>query len=496
MRFAAIFLPHFALQAVLRFRDELRKKPVALLDEITGKRCVVECTGAAAAAGISAGMSSSQAMGRCGGITLLPRSLAQEKVAGQILLEIACALAPGVEQTAEGICTVDLQAAKIFDFEAWGEGLVRQFAEAHLEAAIGVAATPALALLAARAASPLRIVRDSTTFLAGRNLEDLSPSPELLHILRDWGIRDLGSLAKLPKSEVAARLGSEALRLWEQAAGKSERLLRYVRPPEIFEEAFEFEHEVETVEPLLFLLRRFLEQLSRRLQAVYRVAAQMHLLLPLENGHAHARTFTIPAPTADVEVLFRIIHTHLDGLHLDHRPVALRLTMNAIVPENRQLRIFENPLRDPNRFGETLGRLAALVGSENLGVPEAGTTHRPGQFRLRPPAFDGEKEPVLLEEEAPDLSIGLPLRRYRPSQPARVEVKESQPAVIFSPTLSGWVTEALGPYRLSGEWWEAGAWAVEEWDVELAGRGLYRISRSGETWCIEGCYEAEGGVIK
>ena len=36
------------------------------------------------------------------------------------------------------------------------------------------------------------------------------------------------------------------------------RLLKLVPPPESFAETFEFENEIETIEPLLFMLRRFL----------------------------------------------------------------------------------------------------------------------------------------------------------------------------------------------------------------------------------------------
>jgi len=490
MHFAALFLPQFSLQSVLRFREELRERPAALVDgSSTGKGRVIELTAAAEAVGVTRGMTSPQALARCADLTLLIRSPDQEKTVMGILLETAFTLAPGVEETAPGICTVDLHGAKIPDPERWTENVAARLAALRLNAKIGVAESPNLALLAARTANPALVVRDSMAFLAARPLDELSPSPALLRILHDWGIRDLGALTRLPASDVTARLGLEAGRMWEQAAGKSNRLLRYVRPPEIFEEFFEFEHEIETVEPLLFLLRRFLEQLTLRLQAVYRVAAQMQLVMPLENGRAYARSFTIPAPTDDVEPLFRILHTHLENLRLEHRPVALRLTMQPAAPHKRQLQIFENPLRDPNRFGETLGRLAALVGSENVGVPQPGLTHQPDDFRLEPPEF-GTSDEKLLETEPPDLSIGLPLRRFRPPLPARVEVQDRvRPVSVAFEKATGAITGALGPYRLSGEWWDQDAWEVEEWDVELADGGLYRLCRRGRNWFVDGCYE-------
>jgi hypothetical protein len=40
---------------------------------------------------------------------------------------------------------------------------------------------------------------------------------EILAIFRKWGIRTLGDLAVLDKEELRARLGSDAVRLWERA---------------------------------------------------------------------------------------------------------------------------------------------------------------------------------------------------------------------------------------------------------------------------------------
>src|SRR5205823_15015942 len=94
---------------------------------------------------------------------------------------------------------------------------------------------------------------------------------EILRILRSWGIHTLGQLAALNKEELRDRLGAEAVRLWERANGTATRLLKFVQPPETFIESFEFDHEIETAEPLLFILRRFLEQLALRLSSIYLV---------------------------------------------------------------------------------------------------------------------------------------------------------------------------------------------------------------------------------
>src|SRR4029434_4601842 len=127
---------------------------------------------------------------------------------------------------------------------------------------------------------------------------------EILAILHKWGIHRLGSFAALDKEQVGERLGPEAVRMWERANGQSNRLLKLVRPPESFEESFEFENEIETAEPLLFMLRRFLEQLTTRLRGIYLVAKEWTLRITFRDKQIYQRIFKIPQPSNNVDLLF------------------------------------------------------------------------------------------------------------------------------------------------------------------------------------------------
>src|SRR6184192_1759960 len=168
---------------------------------------------------------------------------------------------------------------------------------------------------------------------------------EILTVLHKWGIHTLGQLAALNKEELRTRLGSEAVRLWERANGTATRLLKLVQPPEAFDESFEFDHEIETAEPLLFMLRRFLEQLSLRLSSIYLVARELTLRISFSNSRqvhpgadssdwrnesavvptatrtdeqTYERVFKIPQPTNDVDLLFRMLQTHLENFKSKH----------------------------------------------------------------------------------------------------------------------------------------------------------------------------------
>ena len=141
---------------------------------------------------------------------------------------------------------------------------------------------------------------------------------QILTILHKWGIHTIGQFAALNKEQLAARLGPEAVQMWERANGQSNRPLRRVHPPESFEESFEFEHEIETAEPLLFMLRRFLQQLALRLDALYLVAKELTLRITFANKQCYERVFKIPQPTNDVDLLFRMLHTHLENLKSEY----------------------------------------------------------------------------------------------------------------------------------------------------------------------------------
>src|SRR5438132_5878045 len=180
---------------------------------------------------------------------------------------------------------------------------------------------------------------------------------QILAILHKWGIHTLGQLAALDQEQLGVRLGPEAVRLWKRANGRSNRLLKFVQPPEAFEESFEFDHEIETAEPLLFMLRRFLEQLAVRLSAIYLVAQELTLRISFSNSRqvrhgtdssdwrnesavvdkqSYKRVFKIPQPTNDVDLLFRMLQTHLENFKSEHPIVAVALTAQPIRPASQQ----------------------------------------------------------------------------------------------------------------------------------------------------------------
>src|SRR5438094_8954690 len=262
---------------------------------------------------------------------------------------------------------------------------------------------------------------------------------EILAVLHKWGIHTLGQLAALDKEQLGSRLGPEAVQMWERANGQSDRPLRFVRPPESFDESFEFEHEIETAEPLLFMLRRFLEQLSLRLSAIYLVAKELTLRITFSNKQNYERVFKIPQSTNDVDLLFRMLHTHLENFKSEHPIIAVSLEAQPIKAPKQQYGLFETTLRNPNQLSETLARLTALLGADRVGTPVLEETHRPDAFRMEPFARNsttgfqpvgqagvpacketGRRDACLPHSHDGCAPSSSALRRFRPAAPAFV----------------------------------------------------------------------------
>jgi protein ImuB len=311
---------------------------------------------------------------------------------------------------------------------------------------------------------------------------------EILTILHKWGIHTLGQFVALDREQLGARLGPEAIRMWERANAQSDRMLKLIRPPESFEESFEFENEIETAEPLLFMLRRFLEQFAIQLSGIYLVTKELTLRITFTNKQIYERIFKIPQPTNNVDLLFRMLHTHLENFKSKYPIVAVALNAQPIKPAREQFGLFETTLRNPHQLSETLARLTGLLGADHVGTPVLEETHRPDAFRMEPFAW----QVGAIEFNRPkgiEPTFRTAVRRFRPSISASILLDEDRPMHIRGADVGGKIIDLHGPYLISGNWWDEKSWARAEWDLQLDAGELVRCHESEATWRIDGIYD-------
>jgi protein ImuB len=297
--------------------------------------------------------------------------------------------------------------------------------------------------------------------LADLNIDTLPPDPELFETLDLWGIHSLADLARLPENDLAARLGERGLYLQRLARGALERPLRPLLPAAVYEESADLEHPIKLREPLLFLIARFLHDLTARLKSQSLAAAALRLTL---NGSQ--RTHSLPFPTRDVKLLLKLVEHSLERQPPEAPVAKIRLELLPTAPRRVQHGLFTPAVPEPEKLELTLGKIRGLVGEANAGYPQLFDTHRPGAARPAGPL--------------------LPFRYFRPPLEARITASR-----LATRLFQGQILEIGGPWRSSGDWWNPDQWNRDEYDLALSDGALYRIylDRAPDKWFVEGAYD-------
>jgi protein ImuB len=293
-------------------------------------------------------------------------------------------------------------------------------------------------------------------------------------------VRTLGQFIALPKADIARRLGTEGIALHDLARGGKDRLLRLVRPPQVWHEEVELEAPIECLEPLMHLLNDMLGRLCDRLAQAWRVAGSLRLQLRFDDRTTHQRHLHIAEPTRDAAVLLRLMETALENLKAAAPIIFVALRITPVRAAASQGCLFDQGLRDPNRFAETLSAIEALLGKGRVGRAELLPSRRTDACRVS----------HFLEAPAPSAArtaSGLPLQRFRPPLPAHIVWHDLRPALLHLGRETKPLIATSGPWYLSGEWWDAQqSWQHEIWDAATEDGTLYRLVRDQNVWRVEG----------
>src|SRR5256714_4955695 len=142
----------------------------------------------------------------------------------------------------------------------------------------------------------------------------------------------------------------------------------------------------------------------------------------------HIRVFNIPQPANDVDLLFRMLQTHLENFKSEHPIIGVALTAEPIRPVSQQFGLFETALRNPHQLYETLARLTALLGADRVGTPVLEETHRPDAFRMEAFGWRQNDEIRMSNDEKSPASAGKHFDGHRLPLQEKVALRRFRPA--------------------------------------------------------------------
>lgn len=529
MRIACLLVPDLPLHAELRASPALRDRPLAITSGPGARAGIVAVSREARAYGVAVGQTLPQARAVCPGIEVRIASPALERSARDTLLDVALSLAPRAELAergagaflSEGTVFVDARGLEALhggdprgSEAAFASRLHARAERAGLRGFVALASTREVARLAARhlALAALRggpddeeelettLVLDperELAFLEPLPIDLLDPDDRTAQALTRFGIHRIRQLLRLPRRELATRLGPGLLELVARARGEA------TEPPlpephtTTLEERIDLEAPIASLEPLRFVLHGLLSRLVERLALRGLGCSELHLQLQLEDGGHPSRRLGLESPCQDARVLGRLL-----GLAIERDPPAaavegLVLACEGVPLAREQLDLFLPRGPSPSALDQTLAELAAICGPDRVGAPQPVDDHRPDAFGLRPFRRSRARARAPDRPGAPRLrpprrGASLTMRALRPPLHADVRLERSRPAHLRSPLCRGRLVVVSGPWRTTGYWWSSTAhFAVDHYDVQLEDGTLLRLRHDWKArrWQIDGLYD-------
>jgi protein ImuB len=497
-RIACILVADFPLAAQLRANPALDGAPAVLADTPAPHADLIAVSPRARSAGIQAGMTIAQARSRVPELIVLARSAAAEQSATDALADVAGSLSPVVEAGPPGCMWLDLAGMGAIhrDENELAAELVRRARRVGLEVAVGVAANPEIARLAA-GCSGVRIIAPGmeNEFLNWLPMDlamAADPDDNLLTALARLGIKRLGDLARLEPAAIGSRFGRRAAKLARMARGDGARPLAPRPHGEVYAEAIELDYGVDTLEALGFIMRPMIERIVERLALRGLRGGDISITLGLDDRRIDSRRIAVAAASNDTRAMLALINLRLEAVAPGAAIESVQIEIEARNPRAAQAGLFTPPASAPDSLELTLARLTAFCGNGNVGVLRPENSHRPEAIRLE--AFSPAPVEALPSEiqRPPGNVTQLVIRAIRPAMEIEVLCSRGAPEFVRGNNLGGRVISMAGPWRRDGEWWHpAGGFDRDYYELMLEDGGVYRAfcDRSCARWYVDGIYD-------
>ncbi len=339
----------------------------------------------------------------------------------------------------------------------------------------------------------------------GRDAAWLAPAPlalvpmdeELRAGLVMLGLRTVGALAALAAEDVERRWGDAGLRAWRLAHGHDPRrpvLARVDSHPAV---EVALATPAATTEPILFLVRAALDTLVAQLISQGRAVAAVAITLTLDDArgalpdapsHTITREARTARPLARVVPLFERCRALLDRWTLEAPVSAVRVAIVTTAPlSGEQGDLLSTSWRDAGAADAALERLRAELGAGSVVRAQAQDTHRPERAGVWRDALEMEAStPAPAQRAMPASTVTQGARRaLDPPEAVEVQCEGEAPQVIVWRGQRIAVTRAVGPERLSGDWWDDG-YRRDYWRCDsLSGEVTLFLDRSDDAWKLQ-----------
>lgn len=283
--------------------------------------------------------------------------------------------------------------------------------------------------------------------------------------LSRMGLRQLRQVFALPRDSITRRFAKTVLPHLDALRGDFSPPLRYYRPPDVFDQRIEFDHEVESNQALLFPLRRLTADLAAFLAGRDGGVERYTLVLEHERCADSEVCVGLLTPERAPVMLFELGRGRLEQAQVPAPVRGLRLIARELppfVPANRDL--FDARSQQAVPWTQLRERLRARLGDDAVHGLAVRADHRPERAWGESNQRERPSSPSVLPRPGWLLSGPMPLRDHTLkvlAGPERIEsgwwdgeeVRRDYYLVETSSGQRAWaycVAGEHGPYMLHG----------------------------------------------
>ena len=386
MLWACLRLTRLALDA-LHSGDE--RHPHAVVDGTGPRRRVVFANDAATKIGVSNGQPLASAQLLCPRLAITSRDEAAERQALETFATWIYRYSADVSLAAPDTLFAEI-GASLNLFDGWPALERRMRGELdHLGFNYSFAAAPTAATARVFAACNAGIAIPAAALQPVLDAAPLVASglaPETVSALHSMGLRLLGDLFRLPRPELARRIGQTALDHLDRLRGLAPESLQRWHPSARYERRIEFSYGIESQVALAFPLQRMIREFALFLAMRDGGTQRFELRLEHERTACTRVEVGLLAPQRDAASLFDLARARIERIALAAPVHALALhadDLPTLNPLHRDL--FETNRREQLDWPALVERLRARLGDASLHGLACVADHRPGRaWRFAP----------------------------------------------------------------------------------------------------------------
>lgn len=489
-------------------------QPVALVDSTNTRQTLADCCGNARAQGARAGTTLAEARALCPGLVDVAhepqRDLRALEAFGRWLMArfspVVCVEPPDALFLEVGGCE------KLFGgLDRLLDLALDSIKRLNITASLVIAPTPGAAWAISRVCPAA-----SGHLIRAEQLRDvllrLPPStlriaPSVSGALERVGIDTIGRLLSLPRQTLPARFGVDLLRRLDQALGVVPEAGIPLPHRTPVRAEFEFDGSVECLETIWLTLKKLVHQivldLTRRGCGARQVKLRLRQTykLPIEKQIALSR------PSRDPAGLFNLLCCALETLKADDGFTAVELAVPVFepLPEPQIALLGGEDHVAETELDHLIERLVVRMGQDAVVRVRMHESHVPEQACVYTRVMDraiATGTPRSEKHLRPPIDVRVEPSAPRPlcllNTPEQIGVivspsqdREGRPVLFNRNGKVHRLTQAIGPERICGQWWDGRNKTRDYFDVEDdAGRRfwIFRVLQTW-TWYLHGRFE-------